>query len=145
LGNGGSNQTKAAQLGFHFWRHVAIRRMSIAIGRCVRVAQVAPALKGAAGTGFGCNQPWIEDNAATADAVYSNDGFEFAHALPRTDQSLDDPVDRTAIEQFRRAARHMAGLMPDTVADTAAFGFLATAALQRRQMFDVFDTNAEFE
>src|SRR6516164_11184827 len=53
----------------------------------------------------------IEDDAATPDAKLIDEGTDRAHPLATHDFAANDPVQRAAIDQLRRALGHHAGAM----------------------------------
>lgn len=82
------------------------------IGRPVGLRQIAPALKGPARPRRNRNDPRLEFETATPDAVRVDEGFYAGQALPCRHPPFDDPVKRASIQKFSTSLGGNARNMP---------------------------------
>ena len=115
------------------------------IGSGVLDLQITPTLVRAAGVQLGTDEAGAQDKAAALgfriviQFVQADDGL--AHA----DEALDDPIERTAVQDLAIAAGPVAGAVDVFSRFVARLGAGPAVGLETFQLLDGFHSNAKFD
>jgi len=137
-------QAERTQLGGELGRRVYVT-CYFEIGRSVRRFEIAPTLMRAARLRLGADQHGIEHEQAAFAARVTDGRFDGHNRLPHPDRPLDNPIERSAGQDFRGASRPV----PRHVAQAGLFPRLALAGNASRlgaaQVLHVFDADTHLE
>ncbi len=140
-----SEQAQFPEIVGQVQRQAVGRVVAGQVAWCVGGLEVAPALVRAPRLGFGAHPFVAEDEVTAPHAVSINNAFDGDYGLAYPDETLDDPVERAAVENLGGAARGMAGAVHQARLAALAPGFVQAGGVRPFELFDVVDTNTHFE
>ena len=139
-------QPQPGQLAAQSLRHVGEAGLRLVdIGRGGFRLIVAPALERAHRPRRDRDNLSVEPQFATADAVSVDEWLDRDNSLPRRDLALDDPVERAAVDNVRRALRRHAGNVGMAQKGAAALGLEHARRHPLPEVIERVRTDAELD